>query len=753
MDPIPGGPLRNPTPEERDLAEAAKAWGIETDYWDVWGKQHYASPTVERAILHSLGADGQSGQPAQLAIEKRLERDWLRPLPPSIVLLTDQLPHTVSISLSAWRAGLQAVAEIRFEQGDSRKIPVALADLPVAEQISLRGETLIRKKLPLPDDLPLGYHELTVHVPGLDPKPSRLIVCPGRAYQPAWLESGRAAGIAISLYGVRSHRNWGCGDTTDLKTVADWVAEEARASFIGLNPLHSIANRQPYNTSPYLPNSIFYRNPLYLDIEAMDDFPSSARAKLLIQSAAVRREIQALRSSQFVEYERVYGLKQRFLKILFRHFLKDWKAATPRAQEFAGYIQRENSLLHRFAVHAALDEAMHKEHPHIWHWRDWPAPFQNPDSVETREFAEKNWRDVLYHKYVQWQLDRQFAAAQEHARQRGLAIGLYHDLALATDRFGCDLWAHRGFFVNGCRVGAPPDIFSPKGQDWSFPPPSSESHFEDGYKLFAESIRKNCRHGGALRIDHVMRFFHLYWIPDGMDATSGTYVRDRAEDLLGILALESVRQKVLVVGEDLGTVPDEIRKMLRRFGVLSYGLLYFEQDKDGRFLPPQDYPREALVSATTHDLPTIGGFWQGRDIEARRNAGLLPDDATYHRMHEERTAEKQRILDLLHSLHLLPDWFSRNARDIPELTGEVHNAIVGLLASTPSKLMLLNQEDLLKETEQQNLPGSTEQYPNWRRKMKCTVEELWASPEVRAFTQMFRSWLERTGRLNSFDKR
>jgi 4-alpha-glucanotransferase len=326
---------------------------------------------------------------------------------------------------------------------------------------------------------------------------------------------------------------------------------------------------------------------------------------------------------------------------------------------------------------------------------------------------------------------------------------LYHDLALATDRFGADLWAHRDFFVSGCRVGAPPDDFSPKGQDWAFPPPNSDRHYQDGYRLFAESIRKNMRHGGALRIDHVMRFFRLYWIPDGSEATDGTYVGDRAEDLLRILALESVRQKIPIVGEDLGTVPDETREALHRFGILSYRLLYFERGPHGRFRTPAEYPREALVSVTTHDLPTLAGFWLGRDIEARRAAGMLPEESSYRKMFEERAGEKQRILDVLHELRLLPDWFPRSARDVPELTGELHNAIVGFLASTPSKLMVLNQEDLLKETEQQNLPGTTEQYPNWRRKMRCTVEELWTSPEIQAFTRMFRNWMARTGRMNA----
>lgn len=249
-------------------------------------------------------------------------------------------------------------------------------------------------------------------------------------------------------------------------------------------------------------------------------------------------------------------------------------------------------------------------------------------------------------------------------------------------------------------------------------------------------------------MDHVMRFFRLYWIPDSMDATEGTYVRDRHEDLLGILALESVRQKVILIGEDLGTVPDEVRDVLARFGILTYRLLYFEQDRDGRFRRPDEYPRNALVSATTHDLPTLAGFWIGRDIQARSEAGLLTDHASVDRMYQDRARQKQKLLDLLVSLKLLPDWIPRNAADIPELTGELHNAIVGFLASTPSKLMLLNQEDLLKETRQQNLPGSTAEYPNWRRKMKASVEELWTSGEVQAFAAMFHAWLERTGRLN-----
>ena len=715
----------------------------------MWGREHRASAAVDTAILGSLGVNAATQASLHQALEERQRREWSSMLPPSIVLKRDGGPAEIPVSLPAEHADSTAVLEVRLEAGSTSQIAIELRDVPVLESELVDGRRFFRKRIRLLQDLPLGYHEVSIRIAGESSAPARLIVCPERSFQPAWLESGRTAGLAISLYGLRSGRNWGCGDTTDLKALIDWVAERLGASFIALNPLHEIHNRQPFNISPYLPNSIYYRNPIYLDLEQIEDFRWCPRAPALAASAAIQAELQALRASELVEYERVHRLKLRFLKLLFHSFLGQWRENSARARALGRYVEQEGDLLDRFAVYSALDEALHRRCPDTWTWREWPEPYQDPESAATAEFARQHWRSVLFHKYVQWQLDLQFAAAQEHARRRGLSIGLYHDLALATDRFGSDLWAHRDFFVSGCRVGAPPDGFSPKGQDWAFPPPNSDRHHQDGYRLFSESIRKNCRHGGALRIDHVMRFFRLYWIPDGMEATDGTYVRDRFRDLLGILALESQRQKVLIVGEDLGTVPDQVREALHGAGILSYRLLYFEQDPNGRFLAPQEYPRDALVSATTHDLPTLAGFWLGRDIEVRRNAGLLPDDATYGRMREDRAREKQKLLDLLTGLHLLPDWFPRDAGSVPELTGELHNAIVGFLASTPSKLMVLNQEDLLKQTEQQNLPGSTAEYPNWRRKMQCTVEELWSSPEIQAFAQMFRAWLERTGRLNS----
>jgi 4-alpha-glucanotransferase len=325
-----------------------------------------------------------------------------------------------------------------------------------------------------------------------------------------------------------------------------------------------------------------------------------------------------------------------------------------------------------------------------------------------------------------------------------MSVGLYHDLALATDRCGSDLWAWRPYFITGCRVGSPPDGFSPNGQDWSFPPPNSPRHRADGYRMFAESIRKTMRHGGALRIDHVMRLFRLYWIPEGHTAKDGAYVRDRAEDLVRVLALESVRNRSVIVGEDLGTVEDEVRETLARFGILSYKLLFFERDGE-KFRMPGEYPPAALTSTSTHDLATMAGYWVGADVEARFEAGAI-DEERRRSQHSERTRDKQKLLEALFEAGLMPRNYERNAASIPELTGEIHYAISGFLASTPCRMWLINQEDLTKEVRQQNLPGTTAEYPNWGRKMRWTITELSSIPEARDCASMLHVWVQKSQR-------
>jgi 4-alpha-glucanotransferase len=732
------------------LDAAALRCGIEPEYWDISGRKHIASAETKRAILNALGLRANAAESLRESLAERERRHWTRLVPPCLVISQSAASPELPLHLPADLAGETARVEIQEEAGASQAREVSLRDSPECAAAEIDGQRYLRKQIRLPPGLPLGYHQVTVRVAGRSAS-LRLIVTPDRAYShPALAAGGKAAGVAFALYGLRSARNWGCGDLRDLHALLDWVAGDVHASFVALNPLHAIYNRRPYNTSPYLPKCIFYQNYLYLDVESIPDFQNSRRVQRLWSRPETQRQLDALRQSEFVEYEQVCALKLRFLKLAFVQFLREYRANSPRAAEFRRFLEAEGDLLRRYAAFCALDEYWHARHPDVWTWPGWPAPYQDPDSPETQAFCKKHWRQVLFYQYVQWQLDRQLAAAQQYARDQGLAIGLYHDLALATDRFGADLWAHRAYFASGCSVGSPPDDFSPKGQDWGFPPPIWEQHRRDGYRLFIESIRKNCRRGGALRIDHVMRFFRLFWIPEGApEAASGAYVREHYEDLVRILALESVRHRVVIVGEDLGTVEPSMREVLQRFGILSYRLFYFEKHAAGDFKRYTEYPPQALVSSTTHDLPTLAGFWTGEDIETRRRAGLFPDVAMYRRQLDDRASERQKMLDLLFACGLLPEHFPRQAAQVTTLTGELHNAIIGFLALTPCQLLVVNQEDLTKEIAQQNLPATTWQYPNWSRKMKFTVEELRSAPAARDFVAMFRNWLERTGRVNS----
>lgn len=681
------------------LRDAAERNGVQQDFWDIFGHRHYTASGTNRAILTALGFDCSSEESLRASLEQAGRVESQRALPPVLVTSVNEplrIPGIHDLDL-----------EIVTEQGGHHRIR-------------------IENGMPQPDvRLPLGYHRASAGDCVM-----RLIVTPDCAHAPA---PGKHAGLGISLYGLRSARNWGVGDFRDLRDLIDWAVPMLHVDFIALNPLHAIHNRRPYNTSPYLPNSIFYRNFLYLDVE---DVPGFDPIRQRFEHGHLCAELVRVRASPAVEYEPVAALKRHALDLIFE--------CNPPGRDCETWIAGEGDLLRLFATYCALDEHLHAQNPDLWVWPDWPEEFRDPESDAVRRFAAEHEREILFHGWLQWNVDRQLTRVQQHARKAGMRIGLYHDLALATDRCGSDLWAHRKFYVAGCRVGSPPDDFSPTGQDWSFPPPDSRQHRADGYRLFVESIRKSMQHGGALRIDHVMRLFRLYWIPEGYDAAHGAYVRDLAHDLVRILALESVRNQALIVGEDLGTVEPEVRETLARFGILSYRLLWFERT-DGRFKSPGEYPAQSLASSTTHDLATIAGFWKSNDIDARRSAGTI-DQAAFEAQQGDRARDKQNLLDALFAAGLLPPGYTRNAVEIPELTGELHSAIVGFLAKTPSVLWLVNQEDMTKEPDQQNLPGTTSQYPNWSRKMGWSIGDLQNLPAVRDCASMIAHWIETTNR-------
>ncbi len=703
---------------EDALRRAAAAHGIEPNYTDTWGKTHETSPDVMRAILAALGFPVGSTGEIEHALAQREAAQWREPLDATVVVRIDA--DHIRLRIPASQNGASAKLEIEWESGDLERRDLERRDLehhwywmpelPTLETATFDGIEWLAKRMPLPKSLRLGYHRIRVHwVQEPEPRTfaeARFIVCPPRAKA----VERRMAGLAVSLYGLRSGRNWGCGDFTDLNGLIDTFAP-AGAAFIALNPLHAIANRQPYNTSPYLPQCALFRNFIYLDVERVGD-PHL--------DDSMRQEIAALRASEFVEYERVASLKLSALWRIFEQFRAGRGPAHLEQDAFDAYVSSQGQLLEDYAIFCVLDEEMHRRDPNVWLWTQWPEEYRDPGSPAVHEFAAQHRERILFFKFLQWQISLQASAAHAHALEGGITIGLYHDLALATDQYGADLWARRSFFAAGCRVGAPPDELAPSGQDWGFPPPNREQHRADGYQLFARLIRNAAASGGALRIDHVMRFFRLFWIPEGFDTSQGTYVRDYAEDLLGILALESARGNFVVIGEDLGTVTGEVRAALAQAGILGYRVLWFERDHAGNFHPPHHYSESALASTTTHDLPTLAGFFQGKDLEARKAAGLA-DEAEYQQQWAHRQDEIHRLQDALSAQGCAAD-------------------PLGFLLQTPCLLAVINQEDLSGEPLQQNLPGSTWQYPNWRRKMQLQVEAAGCLAET------FRDLVRKSGR-------
>jgi 4-alpha-glucanotransferase len=483
-------------------------------------------------------------------------------------------------------------------------------------------------------------------------------------------------------------------------------------------------------------------------VPGIADFVDSSAARSLVDSPEVRRKIMELREETYVNYEEVSALKLRVLKVIFAHLMKN-RGKTVRGRErwrdFQSFIASEGEYLERFATFCALDEYFRGILPQADSWRAWPAEFHNPSSEEVKKFQKENRDQVFFWMYVQWQIDAQLTQVQEHALKSGMMIGLYNDQALAVDRNGADFWAWREFFHEGFKVGAPPDDFAPEGQDWGFPPPDRDRLRKAGYRLFLKQLQANCKYGGALRIDHVMQFHHLFWIPEECKPVEGVYVQDYESDLLNLVALESQNSRTLVIGEDLGTVPFHFRERLMAKGILSSRLLYFERDGEGNLLPGYTYPEGALVSITTHDLPTLAGFWSGRDIDLRKKIGLL-DEFSEKKFREDRSRHKDKIIERLLRDGLITDQAAPSARESEFPTEDLHSAVLDFLFGTPSRLVVVNQEDIFLDVRQQNLPGTTQENPNWVTKMLYSVEDFRSNPEALRLARKLGESVKKWGR-------
>ncbi len=736
------------------IDQLSHLYGIVPEYWDIFGNRHITSIDTKKAILRSIKIDVDSSQSLAAALDEEQCKPWSGFVEPVRVFSVNAQPFTIAayIPVSEGEERRLIVSwSLENEQGQREEFTFTGSDLAVKERKWIGAARYVKIDLTDKGYRDIGYYSATVvcrHPENIFPggsavleKTCRIIITPDACYIPSELESGKTWGLSVNLYSVRSSRNWGIGDFTDLNNIIKFIAG-LKGGFVGINPLHAIPNIIPSGISPYSPISRFYKNFIYLGMDAIPEVNSSERALEMMNSDAFKEELNTLMNSDTVEYENILLLKRDILKQAFDYFHQvEYKNNTPRSRAFIKYIADEGKTLDSFALFSALWEDMNDMHG-AFAWQDWPEKYRNPLSAAVQEFRALNEKKLLFYKYVQWLIDEQHRQAEELAFSLGMPIGLYHDLAIGSTGGGCNAWNCQCLFAGNIDVGAPPDDFNPNGQNWSFPPIIPGRLKDGGYDFFIQVIRKNMKHNGALRIDHALGLFRLFWIPGGMPAEKGAYVIYPREDLLRIIALESVRNRTIVIAEDLGTVGEDVREELLKFRMLSYKLLYFERNyPEPSFLPPEQYPPMALSSITTHDLPTVYGYWSGRDIQVKKQLNMRLESEVMQRFINNRERDRMLLLKALKSCGIVPDDF----RATPVMSPELCLAIYEYLARTPCKLVALSLDDVIGTLDQQNMPGIVGSYPNWMQKTPINFEQMLTDQRFFAFSDMFR----KNGRLLS----
>ncbi|MEV8564758.1 4-alpha-glucanotransferase [Streptomyces sp. NPDC051322] len=667
------------------LARLAELHGVATSYAPSADVTVPVRDATVIAVLAALGVDASTPE----AVHEELDRQ-------------------------AAAAGSRLLPETVVARGDVR--PQVVRDLP--DGTALRIETEQGATLDAWHQLPLGVHRLHAEAPDGRTGRATLVVAPERVPQPP----GRTHGFLVQLYSLLSARSWGMGDLGDLADLAAWSGRVLGAGFVQVNPLHAAVLGTPTDPSPYRPSSRRFPDPVHLRVEAVPEYAYVEDHGRLKQAAALRDAV--LRDGGLIDRDAVWALKKEALELVARIPLGPGRRAA-----YADFLAAQGQALDDHATWCALAEV------HGSDWHGWPPGLRDPRSAETARARVELQDRVDFHMWLAWLTDTQLAAAQRAAVDAGMGIGVVHDLAVGVHPGGADAWAQQDAFAAGMSVGAPPDAFNARGQDWGLPPWRPDALAASGYAPFRGLLRGILRNAGALRIDHVMGLFRLWWVPDGGDPTEGTYVRYDAEAMLAILVLEAHRAGATVIGEDLGTVEPGVREALSRSGVLGTSVLWFERDwsDTGRPLPPETWREGCVATVTTHDLPSTAARLTGEHVELRHRLGLLT--RPLQQEEAEDRAEISEWLGLLSRSGLLPEGPGCEE-------GEVR-AVYRFLLRTPALMTGVWLPDAVGDRRPQNLPGTWDQYPNWRLPIAdaqgrpVTLEELTASPRLHRLMSEF----------------
>jgi 4-alpha-glucanotransferase len=693
--------------------------GIAQSYVGYDGQTRTAEDATCEALLAAMGFDASSETSAEDALQLLESSAPEQLLPPVRVVQAGSSELTrIALRLGPQARGLLRYrVELTLEEGE---VHVREGQLDASDDIGL--------PMPAATELTFGYHTLRLAldgaVAGADCAQD-LIVVPGRCLSAhEMIGDRRALGLWTHVYTLDSRRNSGVGDLRDLGQLVRWAANQG-LEFVGINPLHATDN-DAGEVSPYYPLSRSFRNPIYIDLESAAARAGASEALALLRGGELAEQQAELRALPRVDYARVSALKRRVLEAVHATFARRQRGrggALGRA--YAEYRRREGQALTEFATFCTLRDQLSARDASQGDFRRWPESLRDPRSPHVARFAAEHEDAVDFHAYLQFELEQQLAACQLDARGSGMGIGLYGDLAVGDAPFAADVWARPELYARGVDIGAPPDPYSDSGQVWGLTPLNPLALRKDRYRAFRAMLRRAFRHTGMLRIDHVMGLTRQFWVPAGESAARGAYVLFPQDDLFGLLALESRRARALVVGEDLGVVPEGFRERMAQSAVLRSQVLYFERDGRGEFVSPRDYAAQSLVTVSTHDLPPLAGFLARRDLEVRRGAGNIASDAALEHAAAERRRAIVELLALLAREGLLPE-----AHD-PQLA-DVASAVHRLIAAGAPRLVGLALDDLTLEVDALNTPAaSLPNEPNWSRRSRRTLEELEASEDVR----------------------
>ncbi|MGE5516335.1 MAG: 4-alpha-glucanotransferase [Bacteroidota bacterium] len=710
------------------LDRLAQLAGIEDGWWDFFGQWRPVSPETKKAFLTAMGF--KLGTDAELiaSLEELDTRPWRRWLEPVVVFDETWTDPAITVTLPAARDKDVLSWTLTDELGGAHSGSFQVDSLTWVEERWLDAGLVKRWRLMLPALPPVGYHTLRMVAPDGAEATMMVAVAPARAHLPAAVTEGNGAwGLATQVYALRSDSDWGVGT---YKALEDLAAGAARlgAATIGINPLHALFPAQPQKFSPYAPSSRRFLNIAYLDVEAVPEFAECREAKRMFASPGFQANLSRVRGYPLVEYEDVARLTLPTLEVLYRWFRTEHlDAGDARGADFLAFQREGGRVAELFCTFEALHE--HFTRQGQGYWRQWPEEYRHPSSPAVAAFAAEQRERVEFFWWLQFLADRQLGAAHRAAVDNGAAIGLYRDLGVGIAGDGAEAWLEQNNLALGVSVGAPPDPLALKGQDWGLIPFNPLALREAAYAPFIGVMCANMRHAGALRLDHAMALQRLYWVPPGASADQGAYVRYPVDDLFRLVALESRRARCLIIGEDLGTVPEGFRERMDRMAMFAYRVMVFEQ-KDGRFKAPEEFDANALSIFATHDLPSARGYWNGTDIGKREKLDLYPRPGMGDEERAARQADREKLVRAFAAQGLLPDDFPDHGPlsdgDAERLARAAHL----FLARARSRLMMVQIEDVLALDSQMNLPGTTDQHPNWRRRFPANVPSVLADPRL-----------------------